>query len=156
LANDPRKDPRALQDTERAAQAQTRLTFAELCECYVEHKKASGKISWKTDEGYLKRPRAKFGKRPVVSISKRELMDFFETIARTSKSSANRTQSTVRTMWGWAADRDHFSYGRSADLFRRFSDMPRCPGVRYRGQSGSRSDGRFRQLLVEMWRGGFR
>jgi hypothetical protein len=100
-------DPRALQDAERAAQAQTTLTFGELCEFYVEHVKAGGKISWKTDEGYLKRPKAKFGKRPAISITKRELMDFFETIARTSKSSANRTQSTVRTMWGWAADRDH-------------------------------------------------
>jgi integrase len=100
-------DPRAVQDAERAAQAQTTLTFAELCERYIEHVKAGGKISWKTDEGYLKRPKAKFGKRPVVSISKRELIDFFETIARKSKSSANRTQSTVRTMWGWAADRDH-------------------------------------------------
>jgi integrase len=101
------KDPRALQDAERATQTQTTLTFAELCESYIEHVKAGGKISWKTDEGYLKRPKAKFGKRLVVSITKRELMDFFETIARTSKSSANRTQSTVRTMWGWAADRDH-------------------------------------------------
>jgi integrase len=101
------KDPRAVQDAERAAQAQTTLTFAELCESYVAHVKAGGKISWKTDEGYLKRPKAKFGKRPAVSITKRELVDFFETIARTSKSSANRTQSTVRTMWGWAADRDH-------------------------------------------------
>jgi integrase len=89
------------------AQAQTTLTFAELCESYVAHMKAGGKISWKTDEGYLKRPKAKLGKRPAVSITKRELMDFFETIARTSKSSANRTQSTVRTLWGWAADRDH-------------------------------------------------
>jgi integrase len=101
------KDPRAMQDAERAAQAQKTLTFAELCDLYIGHKKASGKISWKTDEGYLKRPKAKFGKRPAVSITKRELMDFFEGIARTSKSSANRTQSTVRTMWGWAADRDH-------------------------------------------------
>ena len=101
------KDPRALQDAARAAQAQTTLTFAELCELYIKHKKASGKISWKTDEGYLKRPKAKFGKRPAVSVTKRELTEFFETIARTSKSSANRTQSTVRTMWGWAADRDH-------------------------------------------------
>jgi integrase len=103
------KDPRAVQCAERAAQAQTTLTFGELCERYIEHVKASGKISWKTDEGYLKRPKAKFGKRPVVSLTKRELMDFFETIARTSKSSANRTQSTVRTMWGWAADRDHIA-----------------------------------------------
>ncbi len=101
------KDPRALQDAERVAQAQTTLTFAELCELYIEHVKAAGKISWKTDEGYLKRPKAKFGERPAVSITKRELTDFFGTIAKTSKSSANRTQSTVRTMWGWAADRDH-------------------------------------------------
>jgi integrase len=100
-------DPRAVQDAERAAQARATLTFTELCDLYVAHVKASGKLSWKTDQGYLKRPKAKFGGRPVVSITKRELMDFFEGIARTSKSSANRTQSTVRTMWGWAADRDH-------------------------------------------------
>jgi integrase len=110
------KDPRALQDAERAAQAQATLTFAELCERYIEHVKVSGKISWKTDEGYLKRPKAKFGERPAVSISKRELMDFFETIARTSKSSANRTQSSVRTMWGWAADRDHIPMNFLAGL----------------------------------------
>ena len=101
------KDPRALQDAERTARAQKTFTFAELCDLYIEHVKASGKISWKTDEGYLKRPKAKFGKRPAVSITKRELVDFFQAIALTSKSSANRTQSTVRTMWGWAADRDH-------------------------------------------------
>jgi Arm domain-containing DNA-binding protein len=87
-------DPRATQDAERAAQAKTALTFAELCERYIEHVKAGGKLSWKTDRGYLKRPKAKFGKRPAISITKRELIDFLETIARTSKSSANRTQST--------------------------------------------------------------
>jgi integrase len=100
-------DPRAVQDAERAAEARATLTLAELCDLYIAHAKANGKISWKTDEGYLKRPQAKFGRRPVVSITKRELMDFFEGIARTSKSSANRTQSTVRTLWGWGADRDH-------------------------------------------------
>jgi integrase len=109
-------DPRALQDAERAAKAQTTLTFAELCERYIEHVKAGGKISWKTDEGYLKRPKAKFGRRPAVSVTKRELMDFFESISRTSKSSANRTQSTVRTMWGWAADRDHIPMNFLAGL----------------------------------------
>ena len=57
--------------------------------------------------GYLNRPKAKFGKRAVSSITKRELLDLLEDIARTSKSSANRTQSTLRTMWGWAAERDY-------------------------------------------------
>jgi integrase len=100
-------DPRALQDAERAAKAQATLTFGELCDLYVAHVKAAGKISWKTDKGYLRRPKAKFGNRPAISLTKRELMDLFEGIARRSKSSANRTQSTVRTMWGWAAERDH-------------------------------------------------
>jgi integrase len=109
-------DPRALQDKERAAQALTTLTFGELCEQYIEHVKAMGKISWKTDEGYLKRPKAKFGKRPAIAITKRELMDFLEKITRTSKSSANRTQSTVRTMWGWAAERDHIPVNFLAGL----------------------------------------
>ncbi|MBN8991617.1 MAG: site-specific integrase [Rhizobiales bacterium] len=100
-------DPRALQDAERATKAQTTLTFAELCELYIEHVKASGKLSWKTDEGYLKRPKAKFGSKPAASLTKRELLDFLKGIARKSKSSANRTQSTVRTMWGWAVEGDH-------------------------------------------------
>jgi site-specific recombinase XerD len=55
----------------------------------------------------LNRPKAKFGKRAVSSITKRELLDLLEEIARASKSSANRTQSTLRTMWGWAAERDY-------------------------------------------------
>jgi integrase len=109
-------DPRAVQDAERAMQTRAVLTFGELCDLYIAHVKASGKISWKTDEGYLKRPKAKFGKRPAVSITKRELMDFFEEIARTSKCSANRTQSTVRTMWGWAAERDHIPMNFLAGL----------------------------------------
>jgi integrase len=100
-------DPRALQDAERVTKAQTTLTFGELCEQYIEHVKACAKISWKTDEGYLKRPKSKFGPKPAVSVTKQQLMDLFRTIAKTSKSSANRTQSTVRTMWGWAVENDH-------------------------------------------------
>jgi integrase len=82
------------------------MTFATVCDSYVEYAKANGKLSWKTDEGYLKRPKAKFGKRAMASITKRELLDFLQAIAQKSKSSANRTQSTVRTVWGWAAERD--------------------------------------------------
>ena len=118
-------DPRALQDAQRTAQAQKTFTFAELCDLYIEHVKASGKISRKTDEGYLKRPKAKFGKRPAVSITKRELVDFFQAIALTSKSSANRTQSTVRTMWGWAADRDHIPMNFSPASKRLAAKKPK-------------------------------
>jgi integrase len=108
-------DPRAVQEIERATKAKQTLTFEELCDLYIEHAKGR-KTSWKTDRGYLKRPKAKFGHRPAIAIAKRELMDFFEGIARTSKSSANRTQSTVRTLWGWAAERDHIPMNFLAGL----------------------------------------
>jgi integrase len=100
-------DPHAHRDRERVEQAKGDLAFSKLCELYIEHAKARGKLSWKTDEGYLNRPKAKFGKRAASSITKRELMDHLEDIARVSKSSANRTQSTLRTLWGWAAERDY-------------------------------------------------
>jgi hypothetical protein len=100
-------DPTAQRDRERAEQAKADAPIATVCELYIEHVKARGKLSWKTDEGYLNRPKAKFGKRAASSITKRELLDLLEDIARASKSSANRTQSTLRTLWGWAAERDY-------------------------------------------------
>ncbi len=100
-------DPHAHRGQKQVEQAKADMTFAALCDLYVEHVKARGKLSWKTDEGYLNRPKAKFGKRAASSVTKRELMDHLEDIARVSKSSANRTQSTLRTLWGWAAERDY-------------------------------------------------
>src|ERR1700737_3722431 len=46
-------------------EAKPDTAFRKGCELYVEHVKARGKLSWKTDEGYLNRPKAKFGKRAV-------------------------------------------------------------------------------------------
>lgn len=100
-------DPTAERDRERTAQAKPDTPFATICEMYVDHAKERGKLSWRTDEGYLNRPKAKFGKLAISAITKRELMDHLEGIARASKSSANRTQSTLRTLWGWAAERDY-------------------------------------------------
>jgi integrase len=100
------KDPRAAQQAERAQRAQLALTVNSMCDSYVVHLKARGKLSWKADERYLKPTRAKLGKRPVASITKRDLTDILQTAAKRSKVAANRMQSTLRTMWGWAADRD--------------------------------------------------
>ena len=100
-------DPHAHRDRKRTEQAKSDTSFAAVCELYVKHVKERCKLSWKTDEGYLNRPKAKFGKQAASSITKRELLDHLEEIARVSKSSANRTQSTLRTLWGWAAERDY-------------------------------------------------
>jgi hypothetical protein len=67
-------DPHAHRDRERAGQAKANVSVATLCELYVEHVKERGKLSWKTDEGYLNRPKAKLGNRAASSIAKRELL----------------------------------------------------------------------------------
>ena len=112
------KDPRALQAAARAERARVVLTVDEMADNYLTHLKAKGKLSWKADERYLKRlkahvalepatgRRAALGQRSAASITKRDLTDLLEAAARRSKISANRMQSTLRTMWGWASDRD--------------------------------------------------
>lgn len=102
-------DPRAIQVAERQEKDRTSRTFAELCDAYVENYAKLRKSSWKNDEGYLKRPRAKFGSRIASSITKAEIIEFLEKLAQESKASANRTQSVLRTMWGWAVERDYLA-----------------------------------------------
>ncbi|WP_439368496.1 tyrosine-type recombinase/integrase [Bradyrhizobium sp. DASA03120] len=107
------EDPKAAQERQLVEHRKGILTFGELCDQYLAYIKAVDprtgkprKSSWKNDEGYLKRPRAKFGKRSVGSITRGEIREFLEEIAETSPSSANRTQSVIRTMWGYANDRE--------------------------------------------------
>lgn len=107
------EDPKAAQERQLVEHRKGVVTFGELCDQYLAYIKAVDprtgkprKSSWKNDEGYLKRPRAKFGKRAVGSISRGEIREFLEEIAETSPSSANRTQSVIRTMWGYANDRE--------------------------------------------------
>lgn len=107
------EDPKAAQERQLVEHRKGVVTFAELCDQYLAYIQAIDprtgsprKSSWKNDEGYLKRPKAKFGKRSVGSITRGEIREFLEEIAETSPSSANRTQSVIRTMWGYANDRE--------------------------------------------------
>jgi len=107
------EDPKAAQERQLVEHRKDVVTFGELCDQYVEHIKAIDprtgtprKSSWKNDEGYLKRPKAKFGKRAVGSLTRGEIREHLEEIAKASPSSANRTQSVIRTMWGYANDRE--------------------------------------------------
>jgi integrase len=112
------RDPRAVKAAARAERNRDALTVEQVCDDYLAHLKANGKLSWKADERYLKRLKAhvapdpatgrrlQLGKRSAASITKLELMDVLKAAAKRSKISANRMQSTLRTMWGWASDRD--------------------------------------------------
>ncbi|UWU80739.1 tyrosine-type recombinase/integrase [Bradyrhizobium huanghuaihaiense] len=107
------EDPKAAQERQLVEHRKGVVTFGELCDQYLAYIQAidprtgrPSKASWKNDEGYLKRPKAKFGKRSVGSITRGEIREFLEEIAKASPSSANRTQSVIRTMWGYANDKD--------------------------------------------------
>ncbi|MET4800466.1 hypothetical protein ABIA96_003038 [Bradyrhizobium sp. LB11.1] len=96
------EDPKAAQERELVEHRKGVVTFGELCDQYLAHIQAIDprtgrprKSSWKNDEGYLNRPKAKFGKRAVGSITRGEIREFLEEIAKTSPSSANRTQSVT-------------------------------------------------------------
>lgn len=97
-------DPHAHRKQKHTEQAKADGSFDALCDLYIEHIKSEGKISWRTDEGYLNRPRTKWGRRAAKTITAKEIYELLQAIALKSKSSANRTQSTLRTLWGWAAD----------------------------------------------------
>lgn len=112
------EDPKAAQERQLVEHRKGVITFGELCDQYITHlitfpnprtRTPPYKSSWKNDEGYLKRPKAKFGKRALGSITRKEIREFLEEIAKTSPSSANRTQSVIRTMWGYANDREILS-----------------------------------------------
>ncbi|GLR87992.1 tyrosine-type recombinase/integrase [Bradyrhizobium iriomotense] len=112
------KDPRAVQAAARLERSRVVLTVEQLADNYLAHLKAKGKISWRADERYMKRLKAhvssdpatgrrlQLGKRSAASITKRDLTEALAAAAAKSKVSANRMQSTLRTMWGWASDRD--------------------------------------------------
>jgi integrase len=109
LVNEMRKhkragtDPAAQRDRLRAAP--TAITFDALCTAYVAHIKVR-KSSWRNDEGHLKRPRDKFAKRAALSITKAELIALLNEIASEFRVSANRTQTTLFSLFKWATARD--------------------------------------------------
>jgi integrase len=112
------KDPRAVQAAARLERNRVTRTVEQLADDYLAHLKAKGKLSWKADERDLNRlkayetpdpatgRRSRLGARPAASVTKLELRELLNTAARKSRTSANRMQSTLRTMWGWASDRD--------------------------------------------------
>ncbi len=112
----------------RSAQPQRdRLTFDELAQRYLDEYAKVRKSSWRNDEGYLKKPRAKWKRRPADEITDDDVADLLEEIGAAAPVSANRTQSILHTLFSWAKEpgRKHVRANPVSDMRRRFEEHPR-------------------------------
>jgi len=104
-----------------------RLTFDELAQLYLDQYAKVRKSSWKNDEGYLKKPRAKWKRRIAAEITDDDVAELLEEIGATAPVGANRTQSVLHTLFSWAKEpgRKHVSINPVADMRRRYQETPR-------------------------------
>lgn len=104
-----------------------RLTFDELAQLYLDQYAKVRKSSWKNDEGYLKKPRAKWKRRIAAEITDDDVAELLEEIGATAPVGANRTQSILHTLFSWAKEpgRKHVPTNPVADMRRRYQEAPR-------------------------------
>ncbi|WP_156464277.1 integrase family protein [Afipia sp. Root123D2] len=119
------QDPADQKRRERTKRKAT--TFDELAGFYLDQYAKVTKSSWKNDEGYLKRPRAKWGKRPAADVSDDDVAELLDEIARTAPVSANRTQSVLHTLFAWAKEpgRKYVNANPVSDMKRRSKECKR-------------------------------
>ncbi|UHC14437.1 site-specific integrase [Methylobacterium currus] len=111
---DPQREMKA-----RKSAAATILTFDELAQRYLDEYAKPRKVSWKNDEGYLKRPRAAWGKRAASSITRRDAINLLDGIKKTAPSSANRTQTVLVTLFNFGVEDQHLEVNPIAGLKKR-------------------------------------
>lgn len=80
------------------------VAFKLVADAYVENYAKRNKSSWKNDESYLRRPRAKWAGRAVTSITDADAAELLEDIARHAPVTANRTQSVLHRLFEWAKE----------------------------------------------------
>lgn len=104
-----------------------RLTFDELAQLYLDQYAKVRKSSWKNDEGYLKKPRAKWKRRIAAEITDDDVAELLEEIGAAAPVGANRTQSILHTLFSWAKEpgRKHVAANPVADMRRRYQEAPR-------------------------------
>jgi integrase len=104
-----------------------RLTFEELAQKYLNEYAKVRKSSWKNDESYLKRPRAKWKRRVAADITDDDVAELIEEIGAEAPVSANRTQSILHTLFSWAAEpgRKHVKENPVRNMRQRFREAPR-------------------------------
>ena len=95
------------------------FTFERLAERYLAEYAKPRKASWRNDEIYLKRPRARWGDREAKSITRRDVIDLLDEIKQTAPVSANRTHSILVGVFNWAVEDELVDVNPIAGLRKR-------------------------------------
>lgn len=83
------------------------LTVEALCEMYVSKYAKQRKRSWKEDERTLATNFvSRFGKMAATEVTRADLREMLEAVAKNAPVSANRLLAVVRKMFNWAVDED--------------------------------------------------
>jgi len=120
---DPREDKRV---ATVKAQGEGK-PFDEVADLYLEHYARPRKSSWRNDESYLRRARAKWRNRPASTIRDDDVAKLLDEIAAEAPVSANRTQSVLHTLFRWAKEpgRKYVTVNPVADMARRTRESPK-------------------------------
>jgi integrase len=124
---DPRDEKKA-EVAKAAAKAEGEgRTFDSVAEEYLDKYAKPNKSSWRNDESYLRRPRARWGKMPISAITDDHAAALLDDIAADAPVSANRTQSVLHKLFGWAKEpgRKYVTVNPLADLSRRTKEKPK-------------------------------
>jgi integrase len=117
---DPR-DEKRVEAVKAAAKAEGEgRTFDTVADEYLDKYAKLKKSSWRNDESYLRRPRARWGKRPVSTVTDDDVAALLDDIAAEAPVSANRTQSVLHTLFRWSKEP-----GRKYVITNPVADMPR-------------------------------
>jgi integrase len=120
-------DPRAQKRVEVIKARGEGLTFDQMAEQYLEQYAKPYKLSWRNDESYLRRPRAKWRKMPIGTITDDDVAKLLNDIAAEAPVSANRTQSILHKLFVWAKEpgRKYVTVNPLADMSRRAKETPK-------------------------------
>ncbi|HEY2212283.1 MAG TPA: tyrosine-type recombinase/integrase [Bradyrhizobium sp.] len=96
------KDPRAAVAVERGAG----ITFDEMAEEFLTLYSSRKKDGGRDDRGFLKRPRAAWGKRPAISITDDDVAELLHKVVHEDQApvAANRIQSALSKLFNWARE----------------------------------------------------
>ncbi len=126
------------QATERAAEyrrtakidrldpAEVGRTFDELYSDWLERHAKVKKRSWRADERLYKyHVKKRIGSSVVAEIKRRDILDVLDDVFKTSGVQANRVQSLISAVFGWALSEDMVEANPATGIVKRAKEIAR-------------------------------
>lgn len=104
---------------QRKQAAKNVLTFDVLAQRYLDEYSKPRKASWKDDEYRLTRPRATLGPKEAAAITRRDVINFLDSVKQSAPVQANRIQTAIAGVFNWAIDEELLAVNPIAKLKKR-------------------------------------